>query len=171
MAKRKAPSQSKARKPAPKKKPAAKKSTKKASTKVAQFTPKKARSVPKQVALPGTEGVRIKVLDDIFHGIATARENLAHYREEDKSLTGEALRTMQKHGETYYKSHGIEAFVVEGDQKLRVRMVKDQNTGDDEQLDLGDAEIADPTDFSSELAPVEDAHDDPDAAYYDTRGE
>jgi len=142
MAKRPSPSQGKARKSSAKKKPAGKPRKLKLVDKPRKAAKAKT-SVPKQPELPGTEGVRIPELDVIAHAIATARENKNLWVADEKEQVGEALRVMTDHGETFYRSHGVELFRVTGDQKLRVRLVADESTSGEttDQGDLAEGDV------------------------------
>lgn len=96
------------------------------------------RRVPKDVALPGMETVRIPALDKIAGSLADVRANKNDLNVTEKALLGNALALMKQHERKFWKAHGIELIRVTGDDKVRARLVADDNT---EGGDEGDEDV------------------------------
>jgi hypothetical protein len=114
-------------------KPAAKKSSKsnlkvvRSKKNVAAKKPPK----PKQDALPGMEHVRYRDLDAFCEGIAGARKKKNNAIADEQGYIQGAMKAILKHQEQgelkagVYKYSGVELVLVHGDDKLRVRLIKD----------------------------------------------
>jgi hypothetical protein len=114
-----------ARKATSAKKPAAKKAApKKAAPRAAK---------PKQQRLLD-DMPRVRALDRLCEGLADVRERRNNDNAEEKALLQSALRELVKHNTPIYKAHGVELVHVKGDDKIRMRLVDDDNDTDE----LGD---------------------------------
>lgn len=78
---------------------------------------------PRQQAL--IEDARIKPLDDCAASIADVRDNMNELRGEEKGYLSTARSLMHKYGKSVYKHAGVEIVLVPGDEKVRVRILKD----------------------------------------------
>lgn len=78
---------------------------------------------PRQQAL--IEDARIKPLDDCAASIADVRDNMNELRGEEKGYLATARSLMHKYGKSVYKHAGVEIVLVPGDEKVRVRILKD----------------------------------------------
>lgn len=148
-------------------KPAAKKSSKanlhvvKGKKNVAAKKPPK----PKQNALPGMEHVRYRELDAFCEGIAGARKKKNSATQDEQGYMQGAMKAIlkrQEQGELkagVYKYGGIELVLVHGDDKLRVRLIKD-NEGEGAAVEKAGPRDGDQ--FSGE--DLDDAGDDADAS-------
>lgn len=114
-------------------KPKAKaKAAKKAPAKqaAAKTAPKAPRKPLRQPALPGTEQIRNKSLDQCCEGISDTRASMSTARGEEQDLTRRAVQVMQRDRVTAYRHAGVELVLVPGDVKLRVRTLKDTANAD-----------------------------------------
>lgn len=78
---------------------------------------------PRQQAL--IEDARIQPLDDCAASIADVRDNMNELRGEEKGYLSTARSLMHKYGKSVYKHAGVEIVLVPGDEKVRVRILKD----------------------------------------------
>lgn len=101
---------------------------------------------PRQAAL--IEDARISAIDKVLDSIADCRDNINDLRGEEKGYLSVVRKLMHQHGKTIYKHAGVECALVPGDEKVRVRILKDSgdasssgaddNGGDDgDVLDAG----------------------------------
>lgn len=114
-----------------KKKPA-KKASKRPPARPARKKAKAAPRKPKAQRLPEMDIPKIRSLDRICESIADVRESKNEAAKEEKGLLQNALREMQKHSQQVYKAHGVELVWVHGDDKVRVRLIDDDSSGEDE---------------------------------------
>ncbi len=100
---------------------------------VRKVAKKKAAPKPKPKAqkLPGMDQPKVRSLDAVCEKLADVRETLNDARTKEKELVGQALFHLKNHNIAGYKAHGIELYRVQGDEKVRVRVVDDDSTGDD----------------------------------------
>lgn len=137
MAKRK-PNKSKG------KAPAARSARKKAGKGKPDIAPKrKLKAVkPRQPRLGGVEMAKDSVLDRACETIRGCRDQMSDLRETEQGAIQSALRRMHAKQEQtnepwqFYKAHGVELSRVTGDEKLRVRVTKDDNGPADGEEDL-----------------------------------
>lgn len=102
----------------------AKKKTTETDETVTMGTPKP-RKTPKSQALPSMEQVRHTKIDNAAEHIAEYRADMNECRTQEQTWISTALREMQAAGVMTYKHAGVELVRVPGDEKLRVRSLKD----------------------------------------------
>lgn len=130
-----------------KKKPA-KKPTKKAAKKATKKAAPKARR-PRQPRLID-DMPKVRALDHICERLSGVREDKNELVAEEKGLIQNALAQMQHHDVRRYKAHGIELFRVQGDEKVRVRLVDDDNGDADDNPPAVDPEAGDVLDDATD---------------------
>lgn len=82
---------------------------------------------------------KVPALDKVCRRLADVREEKNDLALEEKGLVQDALRRMKDARVVTYKAHGVELVLVQGDEKLRVRLVDDDN-GDSTDGGDGDGE-------------------------------
>lgn len=118
----------------------AKKKTSKAKPKAAPRKKKpipKKRTAPRQPALPGTEQLRNARLDRLCESIGEGRETKNALILEEKADLQAALREMHDKNVTAYRHAGVELYRIGGEEKLRVRLTKE----DASDMTPSDAEV------------------------------
>lgn len=118
----------------------AKKKTSKAKPKAAPRKKKpipKKRTAPRQPALPGTEQLRNARLDRLCESIGEGRETKNALILEEKADLQAALREMHDKNVTAYRHAGVELYRIGGEERLRVRLTKE----DASDMTPSDAEI------------------------------
>jgi len=81
---------------------------------------------PRQAAL--IEDARIGPLDKIASAIGDCRDNMNELRTEEKGHLQVARKLMHQYGKSVYKHAGVEIVLVPGDEKVRVRVLKDEGS-------------------------------------------
>jgi hypothetical protein len=101
---------------------------------------------PKQGAL--IEDARIGPLDKIAGAIGDVRDNMNDLRAEERGHLQVAKKLMHQYGKSVYKHAGVQITLVPGDEKVQVRVLKDDgdasssgsdDAGEGEAPDAGDA--------------------------------
>lgn len=82
-----------------------------------------------------------RILDRLCETIAEAREQANELRTTEKAAMAQALARMQNENLTQYTAHGIELLRVEGQDKLRVRLVDSDAGGEDPGEDVEEVEL------------------------------
>lgn len=119
-----------------KKKRMAKATLKKAAPRKKKPVPKK-RTAPRQPALPGTEQLRNARLDRLCESIGEGRETKNKLIVEEKADLQAALREMHDRNINAYRHAGVELYRIGGEEKLRVRLTKE----DASDMTPSDAEV------------------------------
>lgn len=127
-----------------KKKPAPKAGVHRRRGRSARRPAPKARPVqrgPRSQALPGMATVIPQALRNVCETLHEIREKKNALVLEEKAEIGRGMKLMRAAEREIVKWSGIELVFVKGDDKLRVRVIKDGGDGDDdgEQGDLGEA--------------------------------
>lgn len=101
--------------------------------------PKNTAPKPKQERLLD-DMPKVPALDRLCAKLSLVRESKNDLATEEKGLIQDALRRMKDANVVTYKAHGVELVRVQGDEKVRVRLVDDDNGGAADGEDSGDAE-------------------------------
>lgn len=109
-------------KPARKPKPA----PRKGAVRKAAATKARTRQ-PRQAAL--IEDARIGPLDKVAGAIGDVRDAMNELRAEEKGHMQLARKLMHQYRKSVYKHTGVEIVLVPGDEKVRVRVLKDDGSG------------------------------------------
>lgn len=80
---------------------------------------------PRNPPLPGLEHVRYEDLDAICEGVGDARKAKNTAIQAEQEYIADAVQAMRGHNLTVYKYAGVELLLVEGDAKVRARLIKD----------------------------------------------
>jgi len=88
-------------------------------------TPKPARR-GRQARLPGTEDPAIDELEGLAEEYAEARDRRMAIDEEEADLKQQLLAEMKKHHKVAYHHGGIDIEIIVVDEKVRVRIKKDE---------------------------------------------
>ena len=73
-------------------------------------------------------GLRIKALDKLCEQISDTRAAMNRLRGEETDLERHAHKEMQEHGQMTWSAAGVELARVPGDEKLRVRTIRETST-------------------------------------------
>ena len=117
-------------------KKAVKKPAKKAAKKAAPSTTKKTNGAvkkakapkakrPKDQRLPGMEIARDPVLDQLCESIADSKESVKDATDAETAARTNALARMRQKNTSFYRAHGIELIRVAGEDKLKVKKMKE----------------------------------------------
>ena len=99
----------------------------------------------KDAPLPGMETVRIPELDNLAGQVADWRVQKNDAASAEKALMPSVLKALKKHQRTFWKAHGVAFTLLTGDEKVAVKLVKDDNDegGDEPEVEAEDALTAD----------------------------
>jgi hypothetical protein len=101
------------------------------------------RTRAKSQALPGMEDHAIKPLEEIAEQYAEIRDQRMELTQSEHTLKINALKLMKKYGKTIYRHNGVEILVIAGedDVKVRVRKADETDAGlDVDELDAPDGD-------------------------------
>jgi hypothetical protein len=107
--------------------------TRKSPPPPAKITGKKPRA--KAQALPGMEDHAIKPLEEIAEQYVEIRDQRMELTESEHTLKINALKLMKKYGKTVYRHNGVEILVITGEDDVKVRVRKGDDTAADLDLD------------------------------------
>lgn len=94
--------------------------------------PRRAKPSARDRKLPEMDDPRFKDLDDHAQAIAADMETINAATERLKSRRIAALASMHVRDVTTYKAYGVELVRVPGDEKLRARLIDNDEGGDAE---------------------------------------
>ena len=98
---------------------------KKAGADEAADTPTPPRGRGRQTKIPGSTPADIAELDDIADELAEAHDAQMEARNKTIGLRARMLEAMRKHDRTLYERGGVRFERVEGDEKLKLKMLKE----------------------------------------------
>lgn len=107
----------------------AKKAKKKQATRKARRQTRKQieRRKPRNVPLPGMEGIKIKALDDICADIGDKREEIQAAKTDELGLESQALHLLRKHAKDSWSSAGVAISRKVIEEKLIVRKARQRS--------------------------------------------
>lgn len=87
-------------------------------------------------ALPGMEDVKVRSIQEALGSIAEIRAQKNELISQEQAAMQRLMNLMRKHEKQACRAHGVEAVIVPGEAKLRVRTSKEQATDVDDEDEL-----------------------------------
>jgi hypothetical protein len=86
---------------------------------------------PKQKRLPGMEDEKLDELHSLAEDYVVIRDQRIALNKEEKPLKDQLLAAMHSHSKTHYHHNGLTIDVVHESEKVKVKLHKDGDAGED----------------------------------------